>query len=155
MDLVIGKKAKSSVLLVLTERVTRYEIIRKLPDKSSASVVNALNELELLYPDFRKMFKSLTVDNGSEFKDYYGMTTGLDGNKRLEVYYCHPFSSSERGSNENCNRIIRRFIPKGQDIGRCTDGYLKYVQDWINNYPRRILGYSTASACAAVCLPAL
>ena len=154
MDLIIGKKSTGSVLLTLVERVTRSVIIRRLPSKHMANVVNALDELERCYSNFSDVFKSITVDNGSEFMDYFGMTTSIHGGKRTEVYYCHPYASCERGSNENCNRIIRRWIPKGQDIGQYSDDYIQFVQDWINNYPRKILGYSTAAACARAWLSA-
>ncbi len=76
------------------------------------------------------------------------------GGKRTEIYYCHPYCSSERGSNENCNRIIRRWIPKGQDIGQYSEGYIQKVQDWINYYPRRLHGHFSAAAWADVWLSA-
>ncbi|MDR2869537.1 MAG: IS30 family transposase, partial [Deferribacteraceae bacterium] len=61
------------------------------------------------------------------------------------IYYAHPFSSWERGSNENANRLIRKFIPKGTDISTLPLAYIKRVEKWINNYPRRIFGYRTAN----------
>ena len=60
------------------------------------------------------------------------------------AYYAHPYSSWERGSNENANKIIRRFIPKGSDINKYTEEEIKRIENWINNYPRRILGYKSA-----------
>lgn len=60
-------------------------------------------------------------------------------------YYAHPYSSWERGSNENGNRILRRFVPKGTDIGKLHKKELQRIEDWVNNYPRRILGYQSAT----------
>lgn len=142
MDTVIGKvKGKKQAALVLTERKTRYEIIVKLWDKSCKSVVRALDNTLSKYPS--GAFKTITVDNGSEFQDCYGMEHDKRGNKRLEIYYCHPFCSSERGSNERANRIIRRFFPKGQSFAKYTSKDCQNVMDWMNNYPRKILDYST------------
>ena len=142
MDTVIGKaKGKKQAVLVLTERKTRYEIIVKLWDKSCKSVVRALDTTLSKYPP--NTFKTITVDNGSEFQDCYGMEHGKRGNKRLQIYYCHPFCSSERGSNERANRIIRRFFPKGTSFAKYTSKDCQNVMDWMNNYPRKILDYST------------
>jgi len=65
------------------------------------------------------------------------------GEKRLNVYYCHPYRSTERASNERQNRIIRRFFPKGVSFAKYTSKDCQRVQDWMNNYPRKILDYST------------
>lgn len=146
MDLVCGPTGKRTSLLVLTERVARHELIFKIPDKTTASVVKILDKMERqLRSDFSRIFRSITVDNGSEFCDWHGLRRSLYGGLRTEVYYCHPYCSSERGSNENANRIIRRFIPKGTDIAKISRRQIREIQDWMNNYPRRILGY----ACAA------
>lgn len=137
MDTVIGKaKGKNAVLLVLTERKTRYEIIRKIHSKKSKYVVRALDNLQREFGSFfLEIFKTITVDNGSEFSDLRGMEK--DG--RTKVYYCHPYSSWERGSNENINGIIRRWIPKGTNINDITNHQITAIQNWINNYPRKIL----------------
>lgn len=146
MDCVCSGEHKRTALLVLTERVSRHELIFKIPDKTTASVVKILDKLERqLRSDFSRVFRSITVDNGSEFCDWHGLRRSLYGGLRTEVYYCHPYCSSERGSNENANRIIRRFIPKGTDIAKISRRQIREIQDWMNNYPRRILGY----ACAA------
>ena len=63
---------------------------------------------------------------------------------RTHIYYAHPYSSWERGSNENANRVIRRFIPKGCDISKFTRKQIQKIEDWINNYPRKILNFETA-----------
>lgn len=153
MDTVEGKEHSRACLLVLTERMTRYEIIAKLPGKNAKSVVAALNHLERQMPDFRQIFQTITCDNGSEFMDYSGMIRSLSGGVRTHIYYCDPYRASQRGSNENCNKIIRRWVPKSCDIGRYTKQYIAGVQRWINDYPRRILGYQTAADLALACAP--
>lgn len=147
MDTVVGKKGgDKDVLLVLTERKTRDEIIRKIKDKTTASVVRAVNGLERKYGKmFPKIFKSITCDNGCEFQDFDGISNSvLRKGKRTQVYFCHPYSSFERGSNENNNILIRRFFPKGTDFGKITHKAVQEVEDWMNNYPRRLLDFKTA-----------
>ena len=61
--------------------------------------------------------------------------------KRTKVYYCNPYNACERGSNENANKLIRRWIPKGSHISKFTDKYIQDLQDWINTYPRKIFDY--------------
>lgn len=140
MDSVVGKKNKSkNCLLVFTERLTRYELIFKVPDHSAASVCSVLDMLHDKYPEFRKVFKSITCDNGTEFSNFESMQLHTD------VYYCHAYSSWERGSNENCNRLIRRHIPKGTDFDSYSPGRIKSIQKWINNYPRKLLGWHTST----------
>lgn len=148
MDTVKGKKGETkSCLLVLTERKTRDEILFKLPDQKAASVVEALDKLENIWKeDFYKIFKSITVDNGVEFSDSEGIErSALKDGKRTEVYYCHPYSSWERGTNENNNRLVRRHIPKGENFDPVTDEEIAYIEKWINDYPRRMFGYRTSA----------
>ena len=140
-DTVVGKRKKGETLLVFTERLTRMEIIFKSFNKTAASTVYALNRLErkLGSANFRKIFKSITFDNGTEFSDTEGMEISPYTKKqRTTVYYCHPYCSSERGSNENQNAFIRRFIPKGTAISGYSNAYIRYVQNFINDYPRAI-----------------
>lgn len=149
MDCVVGKReGKGAVLLVLSERSIREEIIIKMPSKTQESVVAAIDALERRYSKkFKEKFKTVTVDNGSEFLDFEGMQRSIKmlGEQRLTVYYAHPYSSWERGTNENSNKLIRRFIPKGTDIGIISKVKIKYIEKWMNNYPRKILGYKSAS----------
>lgn len=147
MDTVKGKRGTTkSCMLVLTERKTRDEIIVKLQDQGAASVVDALDRLERKWGEmFYKVFRSITVDNGVEFSDYEGMEkSALREGKRTFVFYCHPYSSWERGTNENNNRLIRRHIPKGEDFDDRTDEEIAYIENWINNYPRGIFEYKTS-----------
>ena len=148
MDCVEGKKKTKKTLLVLTERKSRREIIRPMRDQTARSVVRVLDSLEREYgANFSKIFRTITVDNGSEFADCAGMEKSCrrKGN-RTKIYYCHPYSSYERGSNENVNRMIRRWFPKGTDFRKVTAKAIQKVEDWINNYPREILGFRTAEA---------
>ncbi len=143
MDTVVGGQGKGkSCLLVLTERASREELIFKMPNKKAESTVKTLDKLEkeLGSKKFKETFKTITVDNGVEFLDFTGLEKSTDNknSKRTEIYYCHPYCSSERGSNENANRLIRRFIPKGTNIDEIEDEFIQYIQDWINNYPRKI-----------------
>lgn len=148
MDSVIGSRGHSrNTLLVLTERKTRAEIIFKQPDKSSEAVVRSLDRLERKWGTelFRQVFRTITVDNGSEFADCPGMERSISGEgRRTEIYYCHPFSSWERGSNENGNRMIRRHIPKGTVFDDKSEEEIQKIEDWMNRYPRRIHGYRSA-----------
>ena len=155
MDTVRGKQGVSKTcLLVLTERKTRTEIVRKMPDGKARSVVAELDKLEKRFGDlFQKLFKTITVDNGVEFSDYVGMKRSFlyPGMDRTKVYYCHPYSSYERGSNENANKLIRRWIPKGSHISTFTDQYIKDTQDWINNYPRKLFNYLSSYEYKKLC----
>ena len=147
MDCVCSKQGKKPALLVLTERVSRLELIFKMKNKEMASVVKVLDRLERRLGScrFRETFQSITVDNGMEFRDYAGMTRSVRTGKRTEIYYCHPYRSGERGSNENCNSIIRRFFPKGTDFTGVTPKQIAEVEYWINHYPRKILGWCCAA----------
>ncbi len=141
-DLVIGTRKRGNCLFTLTERMTREEIIIKIYGKKASSVADALDKLERKYKKrFKNKFKSITFDNGVEFRKYELLEKSIyiDEDKRTEVYYAHPYCSGERGSNENANRLIRRFIPKGQSMEKLTDKRVKYIENWINNYPRKIL----------------
>lgn len=150
MDCVVGRQSTKNVLLVLTERKTRYEIIILLPDRKAETVVRALNKLERRYGKcFRKVFKTITVDNGSEFSDFNGLEKSIYGGRRVQVYYCHPYTSCERGTNERINRDIRRLCPKGTDFGKYTKSQIQAVENWVNAYPRAIHGYATAAECFA------
>lgn len=144
MDTVVSAQGTGlSCLLVLSERMTREEIIIKIRNKKSCMVVRALNRLEKQYGSkaFRNKFKTITCDNGVEFLDHKGIEKSIyTKQKRTTVYYCHPYSSYERGTNENINRMIRRFFPKGTNFDEIKPAQIAAVEAWINNYPRGILG---------------
>jgi len=147
MDLVVGPTSgTSAALLTVVERKHRQAIILKIPDKSQASVIQAIKGVERHYGTrtFRRIFKSITVDNGSEFLDVDALeASAFCKRQRTKIFYAHPYASWERGSNENANRMIRRFIAKGRDISLFTRQQITEIQNWINNYPRRILNFMT------------
>ena len=148
MDSVIGQQGKSkNTLLVLTERKTRDEIIIKLQDHTADAVVGALDRLEIKWGElFKQIFKTITVDNGSEIAYCEALEKSAIGEgKRTKLFYCHPYSSWERGTNEVTNKMIRRKIPKGTNFDGTADEEIESIENWINNYPRRIHGYHTAA----------
>ena len=147
MDLVVSCKGGKGALLTLTERMTRQEIIVRLPDKTQRAVKRAIDRLERrMGSEFTKKFKSITTDNGSEFLDFESLQKSCKRKgQRFKMYFAHPYSSWERGSNENANGIIRRFFPKGTDFSKVSIAKIQAVEDWMNEYPRRILGGISAN----------
>ena len=112
-------------------------------NKSASEVIKHLDLLErkLGSDNFKNIFKTITVDNGSEFLDHKGMEKSItDPENRTLVYYCHPYSSYERGSNENQNKLVRRWYPKGYDLDQVSDPEIIRLNSWINNLPRKIFG---------------
>ena len=139
IDTVIGKKTSDQdVLLTIIERKSRYYKVIKIDSKSSKRVNDAL--LDFIMESKTKVaevFKSITSDNGSEF-------SGLSELESLvAMYFCHPYSSFERGSNERHNGILRQFIPKGRSINDFSEDEIMYYVDIINAKPRKNLGYRT------------
>ena len=141
LDTVLSKsKGLHHCLLTFTERKTRFEIILRLSSKSSQDVVNKINQLKLFFnKHYNKVFKSFTTDNGSEFADFLAIIS----NSNTKIYFCHPYCSGEKGSNEKHNSMIRYFIPKGTFIENFSNNQLNEIASWMNNYPRKILNYKT------------
>jgi len=141
-DTVYGKG--KTCLLVLTERKTRKQLIFKLKARTQAEVKKALDKLEkrIGAKAFRDTFKTITFDNGGEFLNQAEIEKSCINTKlnRTTIYYCHSFASWERGSNENQNKMIRRFIPKGSNIASYTDKDIRAIENYMNNYPRKLLG---------------
>jgi IS30 family transposase len=137
-DLLIGAKQNSCIGSIV-ERKTRYAILVKLDNKKSKTVRKAfakkLNKLPLLFR------KTMTYDNGTEMAEHKLLTqqTGMD------IYFAHPYSSWERGTNENTNGLIRRFYPKKTDFNKVSKEDLFKLQDRLNNRPRKVLGYYTSN----------
>ena len=150
MDLIVSCKGGKHALLTLTERKFREEIIIRLPNKTQRAVKRALDRLERKYGSKTKeKFKTITSDNGTEFLDFESLEKSCRRKgKRFKMYFAHPYSSWERGSNENANGIIRRFFPKGTDFGKIRTEKIQAVEDWMNKYPRRILGGISANEAA-------
>jgi len=149
MDTVYSAKNKGrAVLLTITERKTRKEIIVLLPNRKAETITRAVNALERKYGavNFRAIFKSITVDNGSEFAAAEDLEKSCINKTlpRTKVYYAHPYSSWERGTNENNNGMIRRKLPKGTVFENVSAADVAAVADWMNGYPRRVLGYASS-----------
>jgi len=141
IDTVIGAKTKDDeVLLTIAERKTRHYIMLKIPDKTAAAVAIGLSALREEYGNgFSKVFKTITSDNGSEFAEL----SNLEQKNDTLVYFTHPYTSSERGTNECHNGLIRRFVPKGSRIDGYSIDDIAFVGDWCNTLPRKILGYAS------------
>lgn len=141
LDTIISKRnGKHHCLLTITERKTRFEIILRISSKSSVEVVKKINQLKIFFnKHYNKIFKSFSTDNGSEFSDFLGIIS----NSKTKIYFCHPYCSGEKGTNEKHNSIIRYFIPKGTLIENISDDQLNQIASWMNNYPRKILNYKT------------
>ena len=143
IDLVVGKQGTKPVILTLVERKTRKSLYVLVKDKTQKEVIESITKLRRrISGNFDSVFKTITADNGSEFLDSEAIKNAANCD---EVYYAHPYSSWERGSNENSNRILRRFIPKGTDISKYTGTEIQRIEDWVNNYPRRIFEYKSAN----------
>lgn len=142
-DLMIGVGQKSAIG-TLVERKARFTYIIKLKNRRSATVVKGfskeLNNLDSIF------IKTMTYDNGMEMAKHKLLTkkTGV------QVYFAHPYSSWERGTNENTNGLIRRYFPKGTDFNKVTEEQLKNVQDKLNNRPRKVLGFKTPNEIMAL-----
>lgn len=128
IDTVILTQTRNHCLLVLTDRRSRHQIIRLIPDKTAKAVNQALT-------DILKKFnvRSMTADNGTEFARLSEVFPSE------HIYYAHPYSSWERGTNENHNRLIRRWLPKGTK--KTTTKMVAFIENWINNYPKKCLNY--------------
>lgn len=121
-----------------------------MKDKTQGSVTNSLNKLKKkLQGKFTEIFKTITVDNGSEFINHKLLETSIldSSNKRTNIYYAHPYFAYERGSNENenNNKLIRKFIDKNTDISKISNKRILYIQNWINNYPCKLFNYMSAN----------
>ncbi|HFI0506207.1 TPA: IS30 family transposase [Streptococcus suis] len=132
IDTVLLTREKNHCLLVLTDRRSRHQIIRLIPSKTAEAVNQALT---LLLGEHRIL--SITADNGSEFKRLSEVFS------EEHIYYAHAYSSWERGSNENHNRLIRRWLPKGTK--KTTPKEVAFIENWINNYPKKCLDYKSPS----------
>ena len=156
-DLVLGSRSKDEVLLTLVERKTRCSLIRKLPNKESASVIAAFRKLKdgMFRGCFSRVFLSITTDNGSEFSSL----SELEKLSHTRIYYAHPYCSSDKGTNENHNGLFRRFLPKGKKIQDYPVEHISRVECWANTlfqkkysairHLRSVLG---RNACSTYCI---
>ena len=140
IDTVIGKKDEGEpCVLTLVERMTRMCIWVKARNHTAEAISEALEQVMSYFAEQKnQVFKTITGDNGSEFA---GLSLLEDG--KLKVYFAHPYSSWEKGTNECHNRMLRRFIPKGKSISGYSADDICVFADYINGLPRKILGYRT------------
>ena len=140
IDTVIGSKLKEDeALLTLVERKTRNSLVRKIPGKTAEAVMSEIERLkEDFGSEFSSVFKSITSDNGSEFS---GLAI-LEGSE-TKIYFTHPYSSFELGTNERHNGLLRRFIPKVKQITDYSHDVIGRLEEWINGLPRKIFRYKT------------
>ncbi len=135
-DLMIGIGQKSAIGTIV-ERKTRYTFIVKLENRKSETVTYQFAKILNTLPQFIR--KTMTYDNGMEMANHQWLTN----NTGMDIFFAHPYSSWERGTNENTNGLIRRFLPKGTDFNNVTIEQLKTIENNLNNRPKKVLGYRT------------
>lgn len=140
-DLILGQKSgKDQALLTLVERKSRESFMLPIKDREADSVMRAFELLRETYSErFSEVFKTITTDNGSEFS----RLSELEELTGTRVYFTHPYTSCEKGTNERHNGIIRRFLPKGKRISDFDAQDICNIEVWCNSLPRKILGYRT------------
>lgn len=146
-DLVTGPRdGQNGAYLTLLERKTRFFYMIPISSKTAKKVYMQINKLNKFYgDDFAKIFKSITFDNGSEFSRWRDIEIKPNTNfERTKVYFARPYRSCDRGSNENCNQLIRYFIKKGTDINTISKDTTININNKINNKKRKILNYLPA-----------
>lgn len=135
-DLVIGKAQKSDIGTIV-ERKSRYTLIIGLKNRTTKSVTRAFaKELNRFS---NQITKTMTYDNGTEMADH----KWLSENTKMDIYFANPYASWERGTNENTNGLIRRYLPKKTDFKSVDYRQLKSIQSKLNNRPRKVLGFKT------------
>ena len=136
-DTVVSKRTQSAALQILVERKSRYTLITPLSGLTAYAMRDALiRKLRRVPPSLRK---TITYDNGRE-NACHVMVNNMLG---MKSYFCHPYSSWERGTVENTIGLIRRFFPKKTDFGCVKHNRIKMLQQWINHRPRKCLNYQT------------
>jgi IS30 family transposase len=134
-DTVIGKGHKG-VLVTLTERVSKLNLVKRVPSKHADVVTKAI--ITMLKP-YQPDLLTITFDNGKEFAFHDKIKKSLN----VDTYFAHPYSSWERGLNENHNGLIRQYLPKGQPLDKVTDKEILEIQNRLNERPRKMLGFKT------------
>lgn len=134
-DLIEG--SNNSYVATLVERHSRYLMLAKLPDKKTATVIAALVKQSKKLPV--ELYKSLTWDRGCEMNDHKQFTIATD----IQIYLCDPQSPWQRGSNENTNRLLRQYLPKGTDLSVHSQAKLNAIARQLNERPRKTLDYES------------
>jgi IS30 family transposase len=132
-DLLSG--ANNSHMVTLVEWHSRFAMLIKVQGKDTAAVVGALSRHVRKLP--RELRRSLTWDRGKEMSDHKRFTIATD----VQVYFCDPHSSWQRGSNENTNGLLRQYFPKGTDLSVYSQAYLNPIAQRLNQRPRKTLGF--------------
>lgn len=145
-DLIAG--SKNSYVVTLVERHSRYVMLAKVHDRKSESVITALIQQAKALPG--ELYQSLTLDRGSEFADHQRLKVEAN----VDVYFCDPSSPWQRGSNENTNRLLRQYFPKGTDLSLHSQLQLDAVARQLNERPRKTLAYDTPAARFNACVAA-
>jgi len=135
IDTVIGK-GHQGALVSIVERKSRYTLIGRVKSRDAVEV--GTTTMNLLLP-FKKFVHTITGDNGKEFACHETLSDNLEAT----FYFAHPYSSWERGLNENTNGLIRQYVPKGSDLTSLTDEDMKSIMQRLNGRPRKCLGYKT------------
>jgi IS30 family transposase len=135
-DLILGKN-KRTAIGTLVERVTRYTLLIALDAKDADTVRTAYAKALGKLP--RALAKSLTYDQGKEMSGHKAFTIDTG----MKVYFAHPSSPWERGTNENTNGLVRQFFPKGTEFDQLPAGAIRRAQNLLNNRPRKVLNYRT------------
>lgn len=143
-DLLCG--SKNSNIVTLVERHSRYVMLAKVPNRETQTVVNALIKQARKLPD--ELYKSLTWDRGKELADHQRFTMET----KIAVYFCDPQSPWQRGSNENTNRLLRQYFPKGTDLSVHSQARLNYIARELNERPRMTLGYQSPAERFQACV---
>ncbi len=142
LDTIVLRDECGCHLATVVERKSRFAIVVKIPDKKAGTMTKAIIEAFEKFP--LKYRKTLTVDNGMEFSDWRSIESALPG---TTVYYCTPYSPWQRGTNENTNGLIRQFFPRKKLLPPVTDEYVSYVQNLLNNRPRKCLYWKSPARC--------
>jgi IS30 family transposase len=145
-DLIGG--SRNSYIATLVERHSRYVMLVKVPNKDTESVVSALIKQAHKLP--RELYKSLTWDRGKELADHRRFTLATD----IDVYFCDPSSPWQRGSNENTNRLLRQYFPKGTDLSVHSQAHLNKIARQLNERPRKTLQFETPADRFKQCVAA-
>ncbi len=145
-DTVLGTKDGSDVILSMDERKTRMRFIIKIPSRTAAAVREGLERIIQREHLPRAAFKSITADNGSEFAHL------AQDFPDIPVFFAHPYSAWERGTNENQNGLLRRFFPKGRSLTNVPQAAVLRAQNWINSLPRKLFSYRSSALLFSLCL---
>jgi len=134
-DTMIGKQHKQA-LVTIVERKSRLTRIGHVARKTAAQVSKAC--IDLLRPD-RQHVRTITTDNGKEFASHQTIEKRL----AAKVYFADPYASWQRGTNENTNGLIRQYVPKSRPLNTLTNHEIQFIEDRLNNRPRKCLGFKT------------